>query len=426
MSQRSRVHKHVSKQRLRENITDTASFGRTTDQESGHGRAVLTGTEANEAAREYLVEELEAAGLAVRVDAVGNVVGRYMPDTADPDRAAVASGSHLDSVPVGGMFDGVLGVYAALEAVRAIQEGNICVNRPIEVVCFTEEEGSRFSDGVLGSSVATGSLDLEAALALEDDDGVSLESTLSDIGFRGEGRVDATAWDSWLELHIEQGERLDRAGVPVGVVSTITGTTRCRVSIEGEADHAGTTSMDERSDALVAASELILEVEAATRDINQADSPTAVGTVGSIDVTPNAVNVIPGVVDATLDIRDINAEAMEQIVADVRHHLDQLEAERGVKISFERPYDLEPVTMNNRCSAAIREAARDANIDYLDLHSGAGHDTMTVARVTDAGMLFAPSKDGVSHSPAEWTDWDDCAAATVVLTDALTRLASDD
>lgn len=423
MAHRSDAHAHVSEDRLRQDIRSTAEFGAVNGSD-GQGRTVLPGTNANKRAREFLVRRLEDAELDVSVDAVGNIVGRWVPENVDPNVPAVAAGSHLDSVPEGGIFDGVLGVYAALEAVRAMKAAEVTVTHPVDVVCFTEEEGTRFSDGVLGSSVAIGESTIRESLALTDEDGVTLETALSDIGFRGSGRIDASEWDSWLELHVEQGERLETADIPVGVVTMITGTTRCQVTIEGETDHAGTTPMDNRTDAMAAASELILEVESSTRDITASTSETAVGTVGRLDVQPNAVNVIPGEVTAVIDIRDIEYGTIEDIVSDVRARLDSLESDRGVETTFTRPYDLQPIPMSDRCEDAFQEGAKSVGVETMELHSGAGHDTMSVAKVTDSGMIFAPSQDGISHSPLEWTDWSDCAAATRVLAAGLTRLAS--
>ncbi|MFD1632875.1 Zn-dependent hydrolase (plasmid) [Haloplanus ruber] len=424
MSTTESVQRCVSEERLRDDITTNAEFG-AIPTDRGHGRTVLPGTDANRRAREYLVDRLDAAGLEVQVDAVGNITGRWVPDGADQTARPVACGSHLDSVPEGGIFDGVLGVYSGLEAVRALQEADVDVGRPIDVVCFTEEEGSRFSNGVLGSSVASGQRTVEDALSLEDDDGVTLDTALSDIGFRGTGRLDASAWDSWLELHVEQGKRLRDAGAAVGIVSAITGTIRCAVEIDGEADHSGGTSMADRTDALAAASELVLEVEDATNDIVAESGDTVVGTVGHLDVAPNAINVVPGRVELGIDVRDVRYESMERIVDRVRDRLVNLEAERGVETAFERPYDIAPSEMSDRCTTALERAVSTVDTTSLELHSGAGHDTMHVASVTETGMLFAPSHGGFSHSPLEWTDWDSCATATRVLTAGLVNLARD-
>ncbi|WP_049998908.1 M20 family metallo-hydrolase [Halococcus sediminicola] len=412
----------VDADRLRDDIETNAEYGAIAVAE-GRGRTVLPGTEANRRVREYFVERLEDAGLDVRVDAVGNVVGRWVPDGADPDAAAVAAGSHLDSVPEGGIFDGVLGVYGALEAVRALQEADADLGRPVEVVCFTEEEGTRFSNGVLGSAVASGQQSVEEALALEDDDGISLDDALTDIGARGTGRLDASAWDSWLEVHVEQSSRLEDANVPVGIVTSITGTIRCEVEVQGEANHAGCAAMHDRTDALAAASELVLDVEGATEDVVAEKGETVVGTVGKLDVSPNAVNVVPGHAELGIDIRDVEYDSMEAVVGAVESSLARLEAERGVDTTFERPYDIEPIAMHDRCTTALSEAAAESGVSTMELHSGAGHDTMHVAKVTDSGMIFAPSRDGISHNPLEWTGWESCASATRVLTGAIAELA---
>ncbi len=408
--------------RLRADLEANAEFG-ALDVEEGRGRTVRCGTEANRRARERLVDRLEDAGLAVRVDAVGNVAGRWTPPSADPGAPPVASGSHLDSVTAGGIFDGPLGVYGALEAVRAMQDAGVEPERPVEVVSFTEEEGGRFGHGVLGSSVAAGARTVDDALALADADGVTLEAALDGMGFRGTGRLDAAAWDAWLELHVEQSGRLEAAGVPVGVVTTITGITHADVTVRGEADHAGATPMGRRTDALAAAAEFVLDVERAADRVVAESSETAVGTVGRAVVEPNATNVVPGRVELGVDVRDVTADGIESIVAAARSSLDRLAAERGVGTALERVLDLPPTPMSERVRSAARAAGDRAGVETTALHSGAAHDSMHVAAVADAGMLFAPSRGGVSHSPLEWTDWTDCAAATRVLAGALADLA---
>jgi len=430
----------ISEDRLRADIEATAEFG-AIDAPEGRGRTVLTGTDANRAAREYLVERLDDAGLDTRIDAVGNIAGRWTPASADPEAPAVASGSHLDSVIEGGIFDGPLGTYAALEAVRAMQAARVSPDRPIEAVCFTEEEGGRFGEGLTGSAVAAGAESIEETLALTDSEGTTLDAALEGIGYRGEGRLAASDWDSWLEVHIEQGTRLESAGEQAGIVTTITGITHCTATITGETDHAGSTPMSARTDALTAAKEVIGATERAGRQAAGLDpeigagedSPngdggrdtdeTAVATVGEIDARPNATNVVPGAVELGIDVRDVEHGTMNRIVEEVEATLARIETERGVEASFERPFDVTPTPMAKRCREASRRAAEDAGIEASAMHSDAAHDTMYVARETDAGMLFAPSQGGYSHSPREWTDWTDCAAATRVLAGALADLA---
>lgn len=411
----------INREAVKNDIQRTADFGMV-DSETGIARTVLPGSTANERARSYLVDQMVTAGLDVSVDAVGNISGRWSPTGCDETAAPVAAGSHLDSVPMGGIFDGPLGVYAALEGVRTIRRSARSIDRPIEVVCFTGEEGTRFADGVLGSSVAGGKRSVRDALSLSDGN-ITLEQALDRIGFRGEGRLDASEWDAWLELHIEQGDVLEGADTPVGVVTSITGTTRCHVHIDGEADHTGTTPMADRTDALAAASELILAVEAEAQKIAAEESESAVATVGSLAVEPGAMNVVPGGVTLGIDIRDVKQSTIDQMVGTVKETCESLRQARGVKVSVDMPYAISPQSMAGRVRDSLYSAIKRAELEPLSLHSGAGHDTMQIATVTDAGMLFARSRGGHSHSPLEHTDWLDCAFATQVMTTALAELA---
>ncbi|WP_324761003.1 Zn-dependent hydrolase [Haloarcula montana] len=415
---------HVDTDRLREDIEANARFG-AVDASRGVGRTVLTGSEADRQVRERFVERLTAAGLSVRVDPVGNIVGRWTPASCDPEAAPVAAGSHLDSVPRGGIFDGPLGVYAALESVRAMQSADVAPDRPIEVVSFTEEEGSRFGAGTLGSSVAAGQRTPSEALSLTDDDGVSLEERLQGIGFAGDDTVEADRWDSWVELHVEQGTTLTDTGAGVGIVDSITGITNCEVCITGEADHAGSTPMNERTDAFAAASEFVLDLERAGRDCAET-SDAAVATAGKGSIAPNARNIVPERVELDLDIRDVDHDNMTRMVERCRDSLARLEQSRGVDTSIERYRDSAPTPCSDRFLVAAETAATATGVESVRLSSGAMHDTANVAAVTDAGLLFAPSEGGYSHSPREWTDWNDCAAATAVLAETVRSLASDD
>ncbi|MGQ3413855.1 Zn-dependent hydrolase [Natrinema sp. LN54] len=412
----------IVRERLREDILETAAFGKL-GVETGHGRTVLTGSEADQAAREYFVERLESAGLTVRIDPVGNIAGRWVPDGVDPDVEPVAMGSHLDSVPQGGIFDGPLGVYGALEAVRAVQDADITPERPLEVVSFTEEEGGRFGIGTLGSSVATGSRPLEDVLELEDDEGWTLADRLSSIDFDGDETIDPTGWNAWLELHIEQATRLESTGSDVGIVDSITGITNCSADVRGEADHAGATPMDDRTDALVAAAEFVQAVEEIASDI-ATEHPAAVATVGRQTIEPNVRNIVPGRVNVELDIRDVEHETMDALVDRFRQRLERIAERRSVETTFDRFRDDPPSHMSDRCTTAAVDAADRCGATAKRLHSAAMHDTANVSDVTDAGLLFAPSKDGVSHNPKEWTDWDDCATATRVLAETAAQLAT--
>jgi len=413
----------VDQERLREDLEANGHIGEV-DTEEGWGRTVLTGTDADREARDRFVERLEDAGLEVRVDPVGNIAGRWAPESADPDAPPVASGSHLDSVPEGGIFDGPLGAYAALEAVRAIQESPVEPERPLEVVSWTEEEGVRFGTGLLGSSVASGVRTREEALALTGDEGNTLGDELERIGYRGEATVDPASWTAWLELHVEQGTVLERAGVPVGVVTAIAGIANCDVTFEGEANHAGATTMDERRDALAAASEFVLDVERAAREQVEAGHEAAVGTVGRLGVSPGANNVVPGRVELTTDQRDVDGEVLRRMIDRAAASADRIERERPVTADFDHYRLTEPSRMADRCVEAATAAADRAGLACSRMHSAGLHDTANVADRTDTVLLFAPSEDGISHNPREWTDWADCANATRVLAGAMANLAT--
>lgn len=414
----------IDHDRLRGDIEANAQFG-TVDIDEGHGRTVWTGTDADKRARDYFVGRLEDAGLDVSIDAVGNICGRWVPPSAESAANPVVTGSHLDSVTEGGIFDGPLGVYAGLEAVRAMQAADIEPLRPIHVVCFTEEEGGqRFSGGMLGSSVATGGRPVEEALAITDSDDITLKEALERIGYHGDGRLDAAAWNAWFELHIEQNDTLDTQGIPVGVETIISGQTKFAVEIRGEADHAPATPMSNRNDALVAAAEFITELETVTNDIVNTESDTAVGTVGEMTVEPNNPIVIPGRVELEGHIGDTDADSMEQIIERAQDHLNRLADERPVETRFDRLWGHPPVPMAERCRSAVHRAGEQIDIETVDLHAGAAHDSMYVADVTDTGLVYAPSENGISHSPLEWTEWSDCVTATQVLAGAIREVAT--
>lgn len=418
-----RPREAVDGERLRADIEANAAFG-AVESDVGPARTTLTGTTADRRVRERFVDRLRDADCAVRVDGVGNVVGRWTPPSADPDAAPVAAGSHLDSVVEGGIFDGALGAYGALEAVRALRESDAAPGRPVDVVSFTEEEGVRFGTGVLGSSVAAGLRDAETALSRTDEEGTTLGAALEEIGFRGTDDVDASEWDAWVELHVEQDTTLVEAGADVGVVEAISGLTNCRAEVTGAADHAGATPMAERRDALAAAATFVTDLERAANEAVATGAETAVGTVGAVDVAPNANNTVPGEVRMVLDLRAVDAGTIDRLVERARASLARVARERPVETTLERYRDTPPASMADRCVAAAETGARAAGLDGRRMHSPAMHDTANVSRVTDAGLLFAPSEGGHSHSPREWTDWEDCADAVRALAATLADLST--
>ncbi|MFC7135411.1 MULTISPECIES: Zn-dependent hydrolase [Salinibaculum] len=413
----------VNTSRLRENIETNAELGEVQTPE-GRGRTTLTGTDVDKDVRDYFIRQLEEAGLSIRIDPLGNIAGRWTPDTADPTADAVVAGSHLDSVPEGGMFDGPLGVYGALEAIRVLKESESDLSRPVEVVSFTEEEGVRFKNGLLGSSVVADLRDIESARQLTDESGHSLGDELERIGYAGTDTIDANEWHAWVEVHIEQSTRLEDSPADIGVVDAIAGLTNCRVEFVGESNHAGATPMGNRRDALAAASEYILALEEITSTVVQERGEPAVGTVGEIHVTPNAKNVIAGSTELIVDVRSVAADAIEDVLDPLQESQAAIEAKRNVRASFDQYRYTPPQQMAERCIQTAISAAEAEDVAYTRMHSPALHDTANVATTTETVMLFAPSEDGISHNPREWTEWEDCYDVTRVLAETMRRLAT--
>lgn len=400
--------------RLWDSVTELGEIG-----DIGDGAMMrVTGSEADRRARDLVISWFEAAGLNIRVDPVGNIVGHRQGRT---DQAPVVTGSHVDTVPHGGKFDGTAGVLTALEAVRAWNHAGIETERPVEIVVFTEEEGTRFGTGLLGSLVAAGQLSVEEALAMEDDDGCTVGQVLADIGYAGNDEFDIGEAAAFVELHVEQGPTLETTGHDIGVVENITGISHSRVSFTGEANHAGTTSMALRRDAFMGAAEFALELESAARD--HATETAAVGTVGKVDVSPNGTNVVPGKVELGVDIRDTDEESRQALVEGAKQRGRDIAAERDLNFQWEDLLDVPATPMDDGVVADLQAACEAAEVGAMRMPSGAGHDAMNVARVAPTGMLFVPSEDGISHSPAEYTPPEELAAGARVLERGLRTLA---
>jgi N-carbamoyl-L-amino-acid hydrolase len=406
----------VDGERLWSSLMAMAEIGKS----AGGGVRRLALSDEDRAARERLAGWLAGAGLAVRVDDVGNMYGRRPAEgAADGEEAApVVFGSHLDTVPTGGRFDGALGVLGALEVVRALNDAGIRTRAPLEVVNWTNEEGARFAPAMLASGVVCGRFTCEEAYAARDADGRTFGDELARIGYRGDPASRLSRCAAYLELHVEQGPVLERAHTQVGVVEGIEGISWNRIAVTGRAAHAGPTPMPDRRDALVAAARLVLLLR------DTADRlPGIRTTVGRLDVSPNTVNVVPGRVDLTLDVRaarddrlDAALEAADRACARVAS-LDRVEVRRE---EFWRS----PVTpFAPAVIAAVAGAVEGRGFSAQRLWAGAGHDAKYMADRYPAGMIFVPSKDGLSHNEAEWTSPEDCARGAAVLLDAVLALA---
>ena len=373
------------------------------------------------AGRDYAIKMMQEAGLETRIDTAGNIIGRR--PGSDDSLPAIAMGSHTDTVPKGGKYDGALGVMAAIEVIRTLEEQGHNTRHPLEVINFTNEEGTRFHRWLVGSRSMSGLLEQEDLDAV-DDDGLSLGPCLADIGgdisrieeaVRKPGELAA-----YFELHIEQGPYLDRSGTPIGVVTGITGRAVFEVEIEGKANHAGTTPMSTRRDALVSASKLVLAIQkmAAEQEICR------VSTVGSIKAVPNAVNVIPGSASIGLEFRDTDMEALASAEQELQRITDQAVIDDAVDIDVIRHRFTTSVPITPDMQAMVAEAAENCGFEWESLPSGAGHDAQAVANIAPVAMIFVPSLDGISHSKEEYSTPQDCANGAQVLLELL--LLADD
>ncbi|MFQ5894934.1 MAG: M20 family metallo-hydrolase [Nitrospinota bacterium] len=409
----------IRAERIARDLDALARFG--ADPSGGVTRPAFSPADAE--ARAHLVGLMrEEARLEVRVDAAGNIFGRR--EGTERGAPAVLSGSHLDSVVQGGKFDGTLGVAAALEAARAMEEAGLRTRCAYEVVVFSNEEPSPWGTSCLGSRAFAGLLEVELLRQLRDPEGKPLFEALRAFGLEPEklssAAREAGTVAAYVELHVEQGTRLERAAVPIGVVTHIAGIDRFRALIEGRAAHAGTVPMDERQDALVAAAEAVLAVERAGR--SQLSRGTT-ATAGQIQAWPNALNVVPARVELGFEVRGVDPKSKERARREVLERLSALTERRGVGVSVQNLSSSEPAAMGEGVMAAVEEASRALGLASLRLASGAGHDAALVARVARAGMIFVPSRGGVSHSPEEWTGPEHVEAGARVLAEVVAALA---
>jgi len=399
--------------RFVETMREQAAIGGT----EGGGLHRLALSDEDREIRDWFAEQAEAAGLDLRVDAFGNMFARRAG--TDPDAAPVMVGSHLDSQPYGGIYDGALGVVSALEFVRTLNDSDRETRHPVEVVNWTNEEGSRFQPAMQGSGVWVGAHDLEEQYARTDEDGAVFEDELERIGYKGDEPVEpGEDYEAYLELHVEQGPYLEEHAADVGVVTGVVGFTWGAITFHGEADHSGPTPMHYRSDALVAAADVITAI----RRIPGTLGERTVGTTGYIDAKPNSINIIPEEVTITWGFRDptlaVIEEARERVLAEA-----EAAAEReGVDWEFEDRMWSDPVHFADRCVDAVQAGADDHGYDSMRIFSGAGHDAAHMTSVCDTAMVFAVSEDGKSHTEEEYTSWDDCYAAANTLATAAADL----
>jgi allantoate deiminase len=369
------------------------------------------------AARQQLIAWMREAGLDVREDDVGNVFGRIEGETP----RTILTGSHIDTVVLGGRYDGALGVLSALAALRALKRDAGRPRKSLEMVALCEEEDSRFHSNFWGTRGILGLISPNELDDLKDLDGVSIGEAMQRAGFPPENFRQAVRddLDAFVELHIEQGRILFDEGLPLGVVDIITGLYRFRVTLEGRTDHAGTTPMDLRRDALQAAVNISAEM---TRIIAEHGRP-AVVTTGWWDVQPGAWNIVPGLVHFSVDLRHPDEATKQRLATDIRARGEEIARERGVGISYEVVGDVLPMQMHPAVKAEAQAAAQACGVTWKPMVSGAGHDSQVMATKVPTAMLFVPSVEGRSHSAAEFTSPEDAARGATVLIATLQRLA---
>ena len=364
----------------------------------------------------------QEAGLEVRVDELGNLVGRRKGKKEKP---SILIGSHIDTVRGGGRFDGVSGVIGGLEVARLFRETGFTNDHPLEVVVFLAEEPSPFGLSTIGSRAMAGKLTGEHLTSLKDRDGRDLGTAIREMGGRPEALQEAKRSSddilAYLELHIEQGPDLFQNKIPLGIVKGIVGISRAKIEVTGMNNHAGTTPMSARKDSLAAASEVVLAVEKICRG-----EEGLVGTVGKIDAFPNVLNVIPGKVVLGMDLRSLNAEGIDQAFRLLRMDLDRMSERRGVQVRMERQVVSIPVTFEAGIIERIRRVCHRLRIPFQEMISGAGHDAMHIAQIARAGMIFVPSQGGRSHCPEEWTEFEHISQATSVLASTIVEIDQED
>ena len=402
--------------RLRADVEALSAIGRCSDQ--GIYRTAFS--EGDMAGRAWLRERIEAAGLDFHQDGAANLHGRLGWDGSSP---SVMTGSHIDTVPGAGHLDGALGVLCGLEALRSLKEQGVALRRPLELVAFSDEEG-RFG-GMFGSQAMTGRLTPESIHAAADLAGVTLVEALAAQGLDAMAALDAqrdpASIHAFVELHIEQGPVLDHDHTSIGVVEAITGLQRWEVRLQGQANHAGTTPMPLRRDAMRGLAEFAVEVD---RILEEHGGPRSVATIGRVELLPGAANVVPGEAHFALEMRDTDPKVLLELADAFRRTLFAIARRRELMFDFEVVSRIEPVACDPLVIETVAACATDLGLSQRRMPSGAAHETQQLARIAPAGMVFVPSKEGRSHSAAEWTAWSDIEAGANVLLNTLYRLAS--
>jgi allantoate deiminase len=400
-------------ERIERHIDSLSEFTAT----PGKGTTRLTYSKEDLQARQYIKEKMKEYGLQVREDGFGNIFGKL--EGSIKDAPSVLIGSHFDSVPNGGSYDGPAGVVVALEVAALFSKNQLTPKYPLEVIALVEEEGSRFGGGLMGSRGIVGVLSEEDFFNLRDKDGISTVEAMNQIGLDPSlPKIrDPKTLKAFLELHIEQGPILEEQNIPIGVVEAIVGLTQLEVTVTGQAGHAGTTPMDRRADALVTAARIISQLP----ELAIGKGEGTVITTGRLHVFPNGANVIPDKTVFSVDIRSGKEENVLQVIESVKQLVESYNG-NGIHTSIEQQLYIQPKKMNQDIVSLLKEKSSHFNIPSCSINSGAGHDAMVFSDFTNVGMLFIPSKDGLSHCPEEWSDSLHIANAVQILYEAAKSL----
>jgi len=411
---------HINKERLLHDLNAISRIGL-----GEHGSVTRLVFSVNELrSRQLLVHMMNRSGLDVYIDPIGNIFGRL---PMGGDGPAVLAGSHLDSVVQGGRYDGPVGVVGALEAVRTIKESGLILPVPVESVCFVGEESSRFGFATLGSTLVAGDVKMEDFANAVDSNETRLEDVLAGFGIDRSNlaslKRDPKTVKAYFELHIEQGPILESLNKKIGVVTSIAAPSRFKVIFQGQADHSGTTPMNMRKDALVAAGHLITYVDEVCRAHSDMKKGRLVGTVGAIKIEPGVINAVPGRAELMVDVRSITASSKRKVAKMIQSQARRIAAERRMKVELLTIRDEDPVDMDPRLISLIRTTCEERKVSFEIMPSGAGHDAMQMAKITPTGMIFIPSTNGISHNPMEWTDPEDICLGTQLLVETMIRAA---
>lgn len=402
----------INSDRLWGTLMEMAKIGGT--EKGGCRRLALT--DLDKQGRELYIKWAEEAGCTVKIDQIGNIF--CTRPGLDNSLPPVGTGSHLDTQPSGGKFDGVFGVLSGLEVVRSLNDHGIQTKHPIEISVWTNEEGSRFAPAMMGSGVVSGRFSLEEILNKTDVDGLRLGDELERIGFAGSEPATQRKYQAFFETHIEQGPYLEAEEKQIGVVTGGQGQRWFNAAVKGRESHAGTTPMHLRKDALLAATKLIQKIESIANA-----HPPGCGTVGFVQVTPNSRNTIPGEVSFSIDLRHPIDEELSQMDVELKGFVEELCESDAVEIDLDPFWYYAPIAFDQQCIDAVRTATQDLGYSHMDIIAGAGHDACYVSDFAPASMVFTPCLNGISHNEIESTTQEECEAGCAVLLNAMLIMA---